>query len=60
MQLLQKGIVLNSNQNGVPGQGLTYKFTGLNSIKPDMIRARLKKLQIISMRSLLSSVSATG
>jgi hypothetical protein len=33
MQLLQKGIALNSN----PGQGLAYKFTGLNSIKPDMI-----------------------
>ena len=33
MQLLQKGIVLSSN----PGQGLIYKFTGLNSIKPDMI-----------------------
>jgi uncharacterized protein len=31
--LLQKGIVLNSN----PGQGLIYKFTALNSIKPDMI-----------------------
>jgi hypothetical protein len=33
VQLLQKGIVLNSN----PGQGLAYKFTGLNSIKPVMI-----------------------
>jgi len=30
---VQKGIVLNSS----PGQGLIYKFTGLNSIKPDMI-----------------------
>jgi hypothetical protein len=33
MQLVQKGIVLNSNRN----DGLTYKFTGLSSIKPDMI-----------------------
>jgi hypothetical protein len=33
MLLLQKGIVLGGN----PGQGLAYKFTGLNSIKPDMI-----------------------
>src|SRR6266852_9941065 len=33
MQLLQKGIVLNST----PGQGLAYKFAGLNSVKPDMI-----------------------
>lgn len=33
MQLLQAGIVFNSS----PGQGLIYKFTGLNSIKPDMI-----------------------
>jgi hypothetical protein len=35
MQLVQKGIVLNSNPG--QGQGITYKFTGLNSIKPDMI-----------------------
>src|SRR5262249_16315620 len=33
MLLLQKGIVLGGN----PGEGLSYKFTGLNSIKPDMI-----------------------
>jgi uncharacterized protein len=33
MQLLQKGIVLGGN----PGQGVAYIFTGLNSIKPDMI-----------------------
>jgi uncharacterized protein len=33
MELLQKGIVLSGN----PGQALEYKFTGLNSIKPDMI-----------------------
>ena len=33
MLLLQKGIVLSGN----PGQNLSYKFTGLNSIKPDMI-----------------------
>ena len=33
MELLQQGIVLSNNQ----GQGLIYKFTGLNSIKPDMI-----------------------
>ena len=33
MALLQKGIVLGGN----PGQGLAYKFTALNSIKPDMI-----------------------
>src|SRR5262245_7496819 len=33
IQLLQKGIVFNS----APGQGLSYKFTALNAIKPDMI-----------------------
>ena len=33
MMLLQKGIVLSNN----PGQGVAYQFTGLNSIKPDMI-----------------------
>lgn len=33
LQLLQKGIVLGGN----PGQGLAYKFTVLNAIKPDMI-----------------------
>lgn len=31
MQLVQKGIVLNSNPG--QGQGVAYKFTGLNSIK---------------------------
>jgi uncharacterized protein len=39
IQLVQKGIVLNSN----PGQGLTYKFTALNSIKPDMITEATRK-----------------
>ena len=32
-QLLHKGLVLGGN----PGQGVAYIFTGLNSIKPDMI-----------------------
>ncbi|MFZ0335741.1 MAG: SIMPL domain-containing protein [Candidatus Acidiferrales bacterium] len=33
MQLVQKGVVLSGGTNS----GLSYEFTGLNSIKPDMI-----------------------
>jgi hypothetical protein len=35
MLLVQKGIVLDSSRGGAGG--VTYKFTGLNAIKPDMI-----------------------
>jgi hypothetical protein len=56
MQLLQKGIVLNSN----PGQGLTYKFTALNSIKPDMITQATKNAREAAERFASDSGSKVG
>ncbi len=56
MQLLQKGIVLNSN----PGQGLIYKFTGLNSIKPDMITEATRNARSAADRFASDSGSKVG
>jgi hypothetical protein len=56
MQLLQKGIVLNSN----PGQGLTYKFNGLNAIKPDMITEATRNARAAADRFALDSGSKVG
>jgi uncharacterized protein len=56
MQLLQKGIVLTSN----PGQGLTYKFTGLNSIKPDMITEATRNARTAANRFASDSGSKVG
>ena len=56
IQLVQKGIVLNSN----PGQGLTYKFTGLNSIKPDMITEATRNARAAAERFALDSGSKVG
>jgi hypothetical protein len=56
MLLLQKGIVLNSN----PGQGLTYKFTALNSIKPDMITDATRNARAAADRFAADSGSKVG
>jgi hypothetical protein len=56
MSLLQKGIVLNSN----PGQGLTYKFTALNSIKPDMITEATRNARSAADRFAADSGSKVG
>ncbi|PSH05411.1 MAG: SIMPL domain-containing protein [Acidobacteria bacterium] len=56
MQLLEKGIVLNSD----PGSGLTYKFTGLNSIKPDMITEATRNARAAAERFALDSGSKVG
>jgi len=56
MQLLQKGIVLNSN----PGQGLTYKFNGLNAIKPDMITEATRNARAAADRFASDSGSKVG
>lgn len=56
MQLLQKGIVLSSN----PGQGLIYKFTGLNSIKPDMITEATRNARAAASRFAADSGSKVG
>jgi len=56
MQLLQKGIVLGGN----PGQGVTYKFTGLNSIKPDMITEATRNARAAADRFASDSGSKVG
>ena len=57
IQLVQKGIVLNSNPGG---QGLTYKFTALNSIKPDMITEATRNARAAAERFALDSGSKVG
>ncbi len=56
MILLQQDIVLTSNQN----QGLTYKFTGLNSIKPDMITEATRNARAAADRFALDAGSQVG
>lgn len=56
MQLLQAGIVLNSN----PGQGLIYKFIALNSIKPDMITEATRNARAAADRFASDSGSKVG
>src|SRR5215475_3799578 len=56
LQLLQKGIVLGGN----PGQGLAYKFTGLNSIKPDMITEATRNARAAADRFASDSGSKVG
>jgi hypothetical protein len=56
MQLLQKGIVLNSN----PGQAVAYKFKGLNSIKPDMITEATRNARAAAERFASDSGSKVG
>ncbi len=56
MLLLQKGIVLGGN----PGQGLAYKFTGLNSIKPDMITEATRNARAAADRFASDSGSKVG
>jgi uncharacterized protein len=54
--LLQKGIVLE----GGPGEGVTYKFTGLNSIKPDMITEATRNARAAADRFAADSGSQVG
>ena len=57
MLLLQKGIALSSN----PGQGgVAYKFTGLNSIKPDMITEATRNARAAADRFASDSGSKVG
>jgi hypothetical protein len=56
MELLQQGIVLS---NG-PDQGLIYKFTGLNSIKPDMITEATRNARASADRFASDSGSKVG
>jgi len=56
IQLLQKGVVLGGN----PGQGLSYKFTSLNSIKPDMITEATRNARAAADRFAADSGSKVG
>jgi hypothetical protein len=56
-ELVQAGVVLSSN----PGQGgITYKFNGLNSIKPDMITVATKNARAAADRFAADSGSVVG
>jgi hypothetical protein len=55
MQLVQKGIVIQNLSGGV-----TYKFTGLNSIKPDMISEATRNARAAADRFALDSGSRVG
>src|SRR5260370_6253253 len=54
--LLQKGIVLSGNPNG----GVAYRFTGLNSIKPDMITEATRNARTAADRFASDSGSKVG
>jgi len=54
ISLLQKGIVLDSNQ------GVAYKFTSLNSIKPDMITEATRNARAAADRFASDSGSRVG
>ena len=54
--LVQQGIVLNSSR----GEALTYKFTGLNAIKPDMITEATRNARAAADRFATDSGSTVG
>lgn len=58
MLLLQKGIVVAGNNN--QGSAVTYKFTGLNSIKPDMITEATRNARAAAERFASDSGSKLG
>jgi len=58
MQLVQKGIVLNSNPG--QGSGVIYKFNGLNSIKPDMITEATRNARAAADRFAADSGAKVG
>ena len=60
MQLLQKGIVLGGGPGQGASQGLSYKFTGLNSIKPDMITEATRNARAAAERFALDAGSKVG
>jgi uncharacterized protein len=46
--------------NGERGQGLAYKFSGLNSVKPDMITEATRNARAAANRFALDSGSKVG
>jgi uncharacterized protein len=55
--LVQRGIVLTQSNYG---QGLSYKFTGLNAIKPDMITDATRNARAAAERFALDAGSSLG
>lgn len=55
-QLLQRGIVLDSGHGG----GVSYRFTGLNAIKPDMITEATRNAREAADRFAADSGSRVG
>ena len=55
--LLQKGLVLDSDRGQ---QGVSYKFTGLNAIKPDMITEATRNARAAADRFAADSGSQVG
>src|SRR5215510_14391959 len=56
MLVLRKSIVLGGN----PGEGVTYKFTSLNSFKPDMITEATRNARTAADRFAADSGSKVG
>lgn len=56
MTLVQQGITMTNQYN----QGLTYKFTGLNAIKPDMITEATRNARTAAERFAQDSGSRVG
>ena len=56
MNLVQQGIVLNTAR----GQGLAFKFTRLNAIKPDMITEATRNARATADRFAVDSGSKVG
>ena len=57
MQLVQKGIVLDGNANQ---DGVSYKFNGLNAIKPDMITEATRNARAAADRFAADSGAKVG
>jgi uncharacterized protein len=55
-QLVQKGVVLSGGTNS----GLSYEFTGLNSVKPDMITEATRNARAAAERFASDSGSRVG
>jgi uncharacterized protein len=58
IELLQKGIILGGN--AWQGQNVAYKFTGLNSVKPDMITEATRNARAAAQRFANDSGSQLG
>ncbi|NYF81073.1 SIMPL domain-containing protein [Granulicella arctica] len=58
--LVQAGIVLAGNSPGAGAAGITYKFTGLNALKPDMITEATRNARASADRFAADSGSQVG